>query len=124
MANIAHEPTDERKAMVENLALVGVTQEKIAGILNIDLKTLRKHYREILDYCRDNRNAQLCGRAYKLAMEGNDKLIMFLLKTQAGFREKQEIDHTSKDGSMTPSVQVVISPGDEDEFDEKYKGMY
>lgn len=33
---------------------------------------------------------------------------MFHLKTQAGWHEKQYINHTSEDGSMTPPKQLVV----------------
>ena len=36
------------------------------------------------------------------ALDGDNASMMFYLKTQAGWKESQQIDHTSSDGSMTP----------------------
>ena len=40
------------------------------------------------------------------AQAGDTASAIFYLKTQAGWKEKQEVDHTSSDGSMTPTIQV------------------
>ena len=45
----SHEPTAETRSNVKALASVGTTQEHIAIYLDIDVKTLRKHYRRELD---------------------------------------------------------------------------
>jgi hypothetical protein len=46
MSRVAHEPTAETIAQVEALAGYGVRQDEIAVYLDVDPKTLRKHYRE------------------------------------------------------------------------------
>jgi len=43
------EPTADQRALVENAAAFGLTQADIANQLNIDEKTLRKHFREALN---------------------------------------------------------------------------
>jgi AraC-like DNA-binding protein len=42
-------PTDAQRALVENVAAFGINQADIADQLNIDEKTLRKHFREELN---------------------------------------------------------------------------
>jgi AraC-like DNA-binding protein len=41
-------PTDAQRALVENAAAFGLTQDEIANQLKIDEKTLRKHFRDEL----------------------------------------------------------------------------
>jgi hypothetical protein len=40
------EPTTDQRALVQNAAAFGINQADIANQLNIDEKTLRKHFRE------------------------------------------------------------------------------
>lgn len=43
------------------------------------------------------------------ARDGDTASIIFYLKTQAGWRETQHIDHSSTDGSMAPSKIEIIA---------------
>jgi len=43
------------------------------------------------------------------AKEGNTSAAMFYLKTQAGWRETQHIDHTSSDGTMSPKSAKAMT---------------
>lgn len=45
----------------------------------------------------------------KKAREGDTASAIFYLKTQAGWRETQNIDHSSTDGSMAPSKIEIIA---------------
>ncbi len=103
-----HEPTKVTRDLVKLHAMVGTPQELIAKILDIDSKTLRKWYRRELDIATAQANAQIGGALYNKAMKGDTAAAIFWLKTRAGFREKQDIDHTSSDGSMTPKAGNVI----------------
>ena len=103
-----HEPTKVTRDLVKLHAMVGTPQELIAKILDIDSKTLRKWYRRELDIATAQANAQVGGALYNKAMKGDTQAAIFWLKTRAGFREKQDIDHTSSDGSMTPKAGNVI----------------
>ena len=98
----AHEPTKSKREAVKLHATVGTPQEVIADILSIDPKTLRKHYREELDQSTAKANANMGGTLYNKGMGGDVTAMIFWMKTRAGWREKQEIDHRSSDGSMTP----------------------
>ena len=92
---------------------VGTPQETIAQILGIDAKTLRKHYRDELDLSRAKANATIGGALFNKAKGGDTAAMIFWMKTQAGWREKQEFDHTSSDGSMTPQ-QIILRAADDD----------
>lgn len=64
--------TDEDRRLVKQLAAVGVPQEVIARKIGVrSPKTLRKHFREELDFGAVEANANVVGAVYKSAMEGN-----------------------------------------------------
>jgi hypothetical protein len=107
MSRKPHDPTQATREVVKLHALVGTRQEVIADILEIDDKTLRKYYREELDQSLSKANAAIGGALFNKAKGGDTSAMIFWLKTRAGFRERQEIDHTSSDGSMTPRVDGV-----------------
>lgn len=104
-----HEPTKESRRTVRNLALAGTQQEIIAKAIGVTKPTLRRHYREELTkyghVCTGNVAAKLYGKA----MRGDTTAMIFWLKTRAGWKEGMEIDHSSKDGSMSAprTVEVV-----------------
>ena len=102
MSRNPHEPTDASRKLVQLHATIGTQQHVIADILGIDAKTLRKHYREELDQSMAQANAQIGGALFNKAKGGDTAAMIFWMKTRAGWREKQEIDHTSSDGTMTP----------------------
>jgi len=103
-----HEPTEHSRELVSLHATIGTPQEVIADILDIDSKTLRKHYRKQLDHSTARANATIGGALFNKAKNGDTAAMIFWMKTRAGWREKQEIDHTSSDGSMSPPTRIII----------------
>jgi predicted ArsR family transcriptional regulator len=103
---IAHVPTDELRARVREMAESGLTQDDIAYEMEIDPKTLRRHYADDLKRSRI-RNVQRAGKKlFEMAMEGNTTCLIFYLKSQGGWREKQEID-VNMSGGVT--VEHAVS---------------
>ena len=100
---IAHEPTKASRELVSLHAMVGTDQRVIAEILDIDPKTLRKYYRAELDNSKAKANATIGGALFNKAKSGDTTAMIFWMKTQARWSERSEIDHTSSDGSMSPS---------------------
>lgn len=105
-----HKPTPEQRQLVQLHATIGTTHEVIADIIGIDAKTLRKHYRIELDLASAKANAAIGGALFNKAKGGDTTAMIFWMKTRAGWREKQEVDLTSSDGSMTPQVieRVIV----------------
>lgn len=97
-----HEPTLEMRQTVQLHATVGTDQETIARVLDIDPKTLRKHYRDELDISLAKANAQIGGVLFNKAKGGDTAAMIFWMKTQAKWRETSVVDNTSSDGSMSP----------------------
>lgn len=102
-----HEPTKAQRDTVTLHAMVGTPQEDIARVLDIDVKTLRKYYRDELDLALAKANATIGGSLFNKAKNGDTSAQIFWLKTRAGFKEKQEIDHTSSDNSMSPKSESL-----------------
>jgi len=67
---------------------VGTTQADIARVLDIDEKTLRKYYRDELDLAKAKANATIGGALFNRAKSGDTSAMIFWMKTQAGWREK------------------------------------
>lgn len=85
-----HIPTEENKEIVKQHSVVGTPQSVIAEILDIDDKTLRRHYRKELDFSTSQSNAAVGGSLYKKAMSGDTAAMIFWMKTRAGWREIRE----------------------------------
>jgi hypothetical protein len=102
MSRNPHEPTHTSRQLVKLHATIGTTQAVIADILGIDGKTLTKYYREELDQALAQANASVGGALFNKATKGDTTAMIFWMKTRAGWRERQQVDHTSSDGSMTP----------------------
>ena len=108
-----HSPTTATRQMVQLHTTVGTPQAIVADMLGIDDKTLRKYYREELDQSLAKANATVGGALFNKAKGGDTTAMIFWMKTQAGWREKQEFNHTSSDGSMTPSTIILRAAGND-----------
>jgi len=102
-----HAPTDATRQTVQLHTMVGTTQADIARVLDIDEKTLRKYYRDELDLAKAKANATIGGALFNQAKSGDTSAMIFWMKTQAGWRERKDINHTSEDGSMSPKPAIT-----------------
>ena len=84
--NPPHEPTKASRELVKMHTMVGTPQSVVADLLDIDGKTLRKHYRKELDLSGNQANAQIGGALYNKAIKGDTPAMIFWLKTRAGFK--------------------------------------
>jgi hypothetical protein len=108
MSRRPHEPTAATREVVQLHATVGTPQPIIADIIGIDEKTLRKYYREELDQSKAKANAQVGGHLYRKAIGGDTAAMIFWMKTNAGWREKSDLNLTSDDGSMSPPAKIIV----------------
>ena len=85
-----YEPTDKDRRIVEMLAGWAITEERIANVVGIDPKTLRKHYRTELDVGHSKLEAQLAQNLLRIA-QGHDRQALiatiFALKARFGWVE-------------------------------------
>jgi hypothetical protein len=95
MGRRAHRPDPSQRRQVEALAAYGIPEADISGVVGIDPKTLRKHYREELDLGEIKANAQVAGFLFNAAKNGNVTAQIFWLKTRAKWRETPlELKHS------------------------------
>jgi hypothetical protein len=87
MGRRAHRPDPSQRRQVEALAAYGIPEADISGVVGIDPKTLRKHYREELDLGETKANAQVAGFLFNAAKNGHVTAQIFWLKTRAKWRE-------------------------------------
>jgi hypothetical protein len=90
MGRRSHKPDPASRRQIEALAGYGIPELDIAGVIEIDPKTLRKHYRRELDHGHVEANAKVAENLYRKATgEGREAVVaaIFWLKTRAGWKE-------------------------------------
>jgi hypothetical protein len=79
-------PTKEQRELVKQLAAVGTPHELIAKRLGIrSPKTVRKHFRDEIDFGSLEANASVAASTYKNALAGNVEAQKFWLTCRAGW---------------------------------------
>ena len=98
---------------VETLAANGLTQQQIADSLGISVSTIESRLREseeFKDAIKKGKSkgiAIIANQLFEKAKSGDTTSIIFYLKTQAGWKETQTIDHQSSDGTMSPKPTKI-----------------
>lgn len=62
----------------------------------IDADTLAKHFKKEIRESKILANAKVGGTLFNKVMNGDTSAAIFWAKTQMGWKEKQEIEHTGK----------------------------
>jgi hypothetical protein len=101
-----HEPTDESRARVIELAKVGVTQDSIAVILGIAPKTLRKYYASELKLGRALATEKVANKLFSMGVEqGNVTALIFWLKSRDGWSDRGPSD--GDDDAEPEPVKII-----------------
>jgi hypothetical protein len=111
MGRRAHVPDPAGRRQVEAMAGYGIPEADIATVLEIDAKTLRKHYRRELDKGHIKATAKVAENLYRKATgDGREAVIaaIFWLKTRAGWKESmlQEI----RSEAIVEIRRVIVAP--------------
>src|SRR4028119_401023 len=86
------EATEEQRRTVRAMAGYGVPHDDIATLLEVDPKTLRKHFRRELDRGSIEATAKVAQTLFGMATSGqNVAAAIFWMKARAGWREKHEL---------------------------------
>ena len=97
MSGTTYVPTEEKRRTVRAMSGYGIPQTDIATILEIDAKTLRKHFRRELDRGSIEATTKVAQTLFSMATSGqNTAAAIFWMKARAGWREKQEIVLSAK----------------------------
>ena len=106
MPAIAYEPNDKDRAIVKAMASYGIPQEDIGKVIGISHVTLRKYYEAELEIASIQANAKVAETCYAMATSGQvPAATFFWLKTRAGWREVERIEHSGIDGQP---VKIIV----------------
>jgi len=87
---VRFEPTDEQRRTVRAMAGYGMPQMDISTFLDIDAKTLRKHFTRELEMGSIEATTKVAQSLFRMATEGkNVAAAIFWMKARANWREKQ-----------------------------------
>lgn len=93
------EKTDEQKRnIVINGTIAGLTAEQIAEILSISKETIWNHYKKELQFAAQEANAMVVGSLYRNCIAGNVAAQIFWCKTRLNWRETStvEVNHLQR----------------------------
>src|SRR5919106_4078938 len=110
MARPSHKPDPELRRQVEALAGFGIREADIAGLIGIDPRTLRKHYRQELDHGHTKANAKVAENLFRKATgDGRESVTaaIFWLKARARWKEVSINEHSGLDGKPIAQVTEV-----------------
>jgi hypothetical protein len=103
-----YEPTKQDLGVVEAMASCGMPQDAIARVIGIDDKTLRKHFRRVLDCSADRANAKVGATLYHLATSGQCvAATIFWMKSRNRWTETSRVEHTGPDGKALIPVDAA-----------------
>jgi hypothetical protein len=92
------EPTEDQRRTVRAMAGFGVPQDGIAVLLDVDPKTLRRHFRRELDRGSIEATAKVAQTLFGMAtVDKNVAAAIFWMKVRPGWRERcQELDSSAR----------------------------
>ena len=112
MQGAPFEPTEEQRRTVRAMAGYGVPQDDIATLLEIDPKTLRKHFRRELDRGSIEATAKVGQSLFRMATEGGSvAAAIFWMKARAGWREKHELVLSAKAAAEMTDEELLEEIG-------------
>lgn len=87
----SHQPTDKDRKMVEAMVSYGIQQHAICAILDIDTKTLRKHYEREIATATSKANSLVAQTLFRKATDPSltspsVTAAMFWMRARAGWR--------------------------------------
>ena len=105
-----YEATDEKRAMAEKMAGLGIPQDQIAMVMGISDVTLRKYYRDQLDVGVAKANSLVAQNLFNIATSKETGAVaagIFWMKTRGGWRETVRQEHVGPDGG---AIQIERKP--------------
>jgi hypothetical protein len=102
---------------LRNMVRIQCTAEECAGVFECSVDTLDRRLKEegyggFADFYKrygDEGKASLRRAQWKAAQDGNPTMLVWLGKQMLGQRDKQDFDHTSSDGTMSPKPGVSLT---------------
>ena len=122
MGRRAHQPDPVGRRQVEAMAGYGIPEADIACVLDIDPKTLRRHYRQELDKGHIKATAKVAESLFRKATTDGSQSVtaaIFWLKTRAGWKETV-VQETSGEIRHTFVVRMPDPVEDTSEWQQRY----
>jgi hypothetical protein len=117
MARPRHQPDPVQRRQVEAMAGYGVPEAEIAGMIGLDPKTLRRHYRQELDQGHTKANIKVAENLFlKATGEGREAVTaaIFWLKARARWKEVSIHELGGVPGQPIQQVheirRIIVSP--------------
>ncbi len=113
MGRPSHQPDPLLRRQVEAMAGYGVPEADIAGLIGIDAKTLRRHYRGELDHGHTKANVKVAENLYRKATgEGREAVTaaIFWMKARAGWRETNVHQVAGSGGGPLVIQRIIVDP--------------
>jgi hypothetical protein len=102
MQGVLFIPTDEERKLVESMSGYGVPFEQIAALTrDIDLNTLKKHFRSELTQGKAKANSKVGQTMFQKATSGDTSAAIWWTKTQMGWKETKDINVNTNTSDMT-----------------------
>lgn len=133
MSRAPFEPTEKDRHLVGVLCGMGLKHEQIAACLlnpyskkSIDLKTLRKHFKEELKTGADRTKGAICGSLYNKCMAGDTNAIKWWQMNRMGWTDRGTHEHSGPGGAAIPITTVTArgTPDYEAMSDEELSQVY
>ncbi len=105
----AYKPTDDDRNQVETFSAVGISQEQICQVLDIDFKTLRKHFRKELDSSAIKANATIGQTLFQKAKGGDTAAMIWWTKARSGWRGEAVLEHKGEVSHKVTGVEVLAN---------------
>ncbi len=110
------EITDKLCEKAESLAAQGLTQDQLALVLGMGARTLYEKKGAFPQLSQSIKKGQAQGveavtnKLFEKAREGDNTAMIFYLKNRAGWKDKQEIEHTgdmSNNGGICRAAEIL-----------------
>jgi hypothetical protein len=107
--NITYKPSEKDRDIVRAMASYGIPQEDIGRVIGISHVTLRKYFASELETAAIQANAKVAETCYAMAISGQHPAATFFwLKTRAGWRETDRLEHVGEGGGPV-KLEVVYA---------------
>jgi len=105
-----YKATEADRLFVERSVMAGSRINDIADCLKITDDTLRKHFRYEITTSRERLKGEAVRVLSDSLTDNSLDAAKFVLSRVAGWTEKQDHNHRSSDGTMTPRITNIMTP--------------
>lgn len=112
--NKLHEPTKGSREQIREYTAAGLTQEQMAVLIDLDLKTLRKYYSDDMKKGEAYACSKVGGTIFQRAIDGDVTAMIWYSKTRMGWKEAKEDTNINLSGNITGAITFVGKDADKD----------